>query len=337
MGRPHGEGTLKWPSGAVYVGEYRDGQRDSRGRFTWPGLQGRMTGGLRHGSGVGGRDRARQAGPELHVALRRPRPTHLRSGIGAGGQARTTVKGIPSPSWGESTGEETGTGEQEAPRVTAQPSGRNDCLGQRTHGGACAASRSSNDPVRRQRQPDRPCTLSGTGVEGEQRPRRLPYRAHIESDDARVRAFHDDNPLGANARARCHAGPTGSTTVCPIPRVSSTLGAGDYSCSGDGPSPPHQPPGADAALGRCAGPRNPAPAPDSTTTARLLPRPCFAIRAGERPSGRLYAPPQGQSSPRLNVIASKGQTSWCRLGGLMTGRSSSERAVVRWSDTVAAQ
>ena len=59
------------------------------------------------------------------------------------------------------------------------------------------------------------------------------YRAHIKPDDARVRAFHDDNPLGANARTRRHAGLMGSTTVCPIPHVSSTLGAtADFLCAG---------------------------------------------------------------------------------------------------------
>ena len=171
-----------------------------------------MTGGLRHGSGVGGRDRARQAGPELHVALRRPRPTHLRSGIGAGGQARTTVKGIPSPSWGESTGGETGTGEQEAPRVTAQPSGRNDCLGQRTHGGAVARHR-----VPAMTQYDG--KGSRTGHVHFQAPGLKASNGGVDCLTVRTsnrttlvyEPFHDDNPLGANARARCHAGPTGST------------------------------------------------------------------------------------------------------------------------------
>ena len=61
----------------------------------------------------------------------------------------------------------------------------------------------------------------------------MSYRAHIEPDDARVRAVHDDNPVGANARTRRHAGLVGSTTVCPIPHVSSTLGAtADFLCAG---------------------------------------------------------------------------------------------------------
>lgn len=89
------------------------------------------------------------------------------------------------------------------------------------------------------------------------------HRAHVETDDARVRAFHDDNPSGANARARRHAGPMGSTTVCTVPRFSSMRGARA--------APRARETGQVGRIGhvtsirrhvRCAGPRN--PAPDST-------------------------------------------------------------------------
>ena len=76
--RPHGEGTLTWPSGAaysgqwangarhgtgtyrdreggVYVGEYRDGERSGRGRFTWPNervYEGAWRASMRHGEGI---------------------------------------------------------------------------------------------------------------------------------------------------------------------------------------------------------------------------------------------------------------------------------------------
>ena len=77
-GRPHGEGRMLWPSGAVhvdtwsegmrhgagtyrdaegasYVGTFRDGERDGHGRFTWPderSYDGAWRAGMRHGQGV---------------------------------------------------------------------------------------------------------------------------------------------------------------------------------------------------------------------------------------------------------------------------------------------
>lgn len=77
-GRPHGEGTLTWPSGAaytgqwangarhgagtyrdreggIYAGRYRDGERSEHGRFTWPNgriYEGPWRAGIRSGEGV---------------------------------------------------------------------------------------------------------------------------------------------------------------------------------------------------------------------------------------------------------------------------------------------
>ena len=76
-GRPHGEGLMIWPSGAVhtgtwvdgarhagtfrtaegvaYVGQFRDGERAGHGRFTWPdgrAYEGAWRAGMRHGQGV---------------------------------------------------------------------------------------------------------------------------------------------------------------------------------------------------------------------------------------------------------------------------------------------
>ena len=77
-GRPHGDGRMIWPSGALYVGawshgardgaetyrepegvtyvgEYRDGERSGHGRFTWPdgrSYDGRWHASMRHGDGI---------------------------------------------------------------------------------------------------------------------------------------------------------------------------------------------------------------------------------------------------------------------------------------------
>ena len=77
-GQAHGEGTLTWPSGAsytgqwvndarpgtgtyedregeVYVGAYRDAEREGAGTFTWPNgriYEGARRAGMRHGEGV---------------------------------------------------------------------------------------------------------------------------------------------------------------------------------------------------------------------------------------------------------------------------------------------
>ena len=35
-GKPHGQGTITYPDGAMFVGEFKDGKSHGQGTYTWP-------------------------------------------------------------------------------------------------------------------------------------------------------------------------------------------------------------------------------------------------------------------------------------------------------------